>query len=284
MIFLTGGTGTVGSELLPLLLERGVDLRCLQHSAPLDGSAATAAFEVVEGDVDRPDTYAAELQGCEALFLLTPPHPDQVTREIALIDAARSAGVRRVVAVSVLGADQSSPVAFARWHGEIDEHLMSSGLGCTILRPSAYMQIHLLPPTAAAEGPWYGTTGDGAHPFIDAADVAAVAAEVLAASGGGSAVHELTGPEAISMPRAAAALGEALGRDVAYVDLPPEQFTGALTGAGLPAYVAEGIVSLYAAVRAGYASTTTRTVEDLLGRPAGTYEDLLRRQLTSLPS
>ena len=114
MIVLTGATGLVGSAVLRLLLERDVAVRCLVHSTPVDDSLGPERIEVVQADFDEPDTYASAMQGCESLFLLTPPHPAQAAREIALVDAARSAGIRHVVSISIVGADRRSPVAFAR--------------------------------------------------------------------------------------------------------------------------------------------------------------------------
>lgn len=276
MILLTGATGTVGSRLVPLLLQRSVEVRCLVHDTAR--WSGTGGVEVAQADFDRPETCAPALRGCGQLFLLTPAHERQVTREVALLDAARSAGVSHVVALSIMGAHRDAVATFARWHAEIDDHLVASGLGYTILRPAGFMQVHLLPQTATAEGRWYGMTGDGAHPFVDALDVAAVAAELLASPPGESAVHELTGPAAISAPQAAAILGRVLGREVQYVDLPAERFTGALSAAGLPGYVVQGIAELYGGIRAGHAATTTHTVEQLLGRPPTSYEDLLRRE------
>ncbi|WP_170853969.1 NAD(P)H-binding protein [Microlunatus flavus] len=272
---MTGSTGNVGRELVPLLVQRDLDVRCLVHAGGV--ALRTADAEVVEGDVDDPASVAAALEGCDRLFLLTPAHPDQVRRESALVDAAVRAGVRHVVAVSVVGADAASPSTFARWHREVDEHLRASGLGVTLLRPTAFMQVHLVPPGGAADGRWYGASGDGAHAFVDARDVADVAAHVLASSHPVEGALEVTGPRAITVPEAARAYGQAFGREVAYVDLPPEQLAGAMRGNGVPGFLVEGIVELYAAIRAGHAATTSNGVEELTGRPPGSYEDFLDR-------
>jgi uncharacterized protein YbjT (DUF2867 family) len=272
MIFLTGATGTVGSALLTRLADRGVPSRALAHS--LAGREVIERFgvEAVDGDFDRPDTLERAMAGCDQLFLLSPPHPDQPTREKAAIDAARRAGVSHVVALSVMGADPASPVPFGRWHADVDEHLVGSGLGYTILRPAAFMQIHLLPvDTIRSQGRWYGMTGDGAAGYIDVDDVAAVAAEVLTSPGREAATLELTGPAAISMPEAAGVLSEVIGRRVDYLDVPPDQFRANLAAAGLPDWVADALVVLYQTVRAGHAATVTNAVQEVLGRSARSY-------------
>jgi uncharacterized protein YbjT (DUF2867 family) len=114
-------------------------------------------------------------------------------------------------------------------------------------------------------------TGDGASGFIDAADIAAVAAHVLTTDGHEGATYEVTGPESISMPQAAAQLSEVIGGDVRYVDVPADGFRANLAGAGLPDWLADSLVALYGAIRAGHAATVTNEVEKATGRPARPY-------------
>lgn len=231
-------------------------------------------LEAVEGDFDRPADLEAAMEGCDRILLLSPPHPDQVTREKAAIDAAGRAGVGHVVALSVMGADHASRSDFGRWHAEIDDHLIASGIDYTVIRPAGYMHVHLLPvSTARAQGHWYSMTGDGPHGYIDADDVAAVAAEVLTTPGHAGRIYELTGPEAITMPQAAAQLAEVIGRDVAYIDLPAGEFRGNLERSGMPAWLAGAIVALYQSIREGHMATVTNFVEELTGRPGRAYRD-----------
>jgi len=123
MIVVAGATETVGSPLLARLVERGVQTRALVHSATGRELVERFGVEAVEGDFDTPGALERGMAGCEHLFLLSPPHPDQPTREKAAIDAAQHAGVTHVVALSVMGADPASPVPFGRWHAEIDAYL-----------------------------------------------------------------------------------------------------------------------------------------------------------------
>jgi len=276
MIVVIGATGAVGSALLPLLAGQDVSLRALAHSKAGRERIEALGVEAVEGDLDQPATLDRAVEGCDRVFLVSPPHPDQVAREQAAIDAAGRAGIAQVVVLSVMGAGADSPIAFARWHAEIDEHLRASGLGWTILRPSGFMQAHLLPvATVTAEGRWYGMTGDGATAYVDLRDVAAVAATVLTTPGHTGAVYELTGPAALSQPEAAAQLSDVLGRPVAYVDLPAEVFRANLAGAGLPDWLADAVVALYQTTRNGHAATVTNTVELVTGHPPRPYRELV---------
>ena len=283
MICVTGGGGMVGSQVLAQLRDRDVPVRALVRSAVARGAAERQQVAPVEGDLDAPETLPAAFDGCDRLFLLSPPHPAQQDREIAAIDAAKEAGVAHVVALSILGADPASSVPFARWHSAVDRHLMDSGLGYTILRPAGFMQVHLWPvATVRTERRWYGMTGDGVAGFIDAVDIGAVAAEVLSAPGHAGAVYELTGPAALSMPEAARTLAEVIGSDVDYVDVAPEAFTAQLTAAGLPDFIAAAITAAYRDIRAGHAATVTNSVENVLGRPPRSYREFAELHRASI--
>lgn len=276
MIFLTGASGTVGSPLLARLTQRGLATRALAHSPAGREQIEAAGAEAVDGDLDAPNTLEHAMAGCDHMFLLSPPHPDQPTREKAAIDAAERAGVSHVVAVSFIGADSASPVDFGRWHGDIDQHLVESGLDYTILRPAGFMQTHLLPvDTIRDQGRWFGMTGDGAAGWIDADDIAAVALEALTTPGHAAASYDLTGPAAVSMPEATAVLAEVIDRSVAYVDLPSDQFRANLVGAGVPEWIAESLVRLYSTIRAGQAATVTTTVQEVTGRPPRSYRQFV---------
>jgi uncharacterized protein YbjT (DUF2867 family) len=272
MILITGATGTVGSALLTRLSDVGAWARGLVHSPSARGRVEGLGLEAVDGDFDEPDTLERAMHGCDHLFLLSPPSPAQPQREKAAIDTAMRAGVGHIVALSVMGASNSSPVAFGRWHAEIDDHLVASGIDYTILRPSGFMQVHLLPvDTIKAQGRWYGMAGDGPSGYIDVEDIATVAVEALTKPGHGGATYELTGPEALTMPQAAAQLSEVIGRNIAYIDLPAEQFRANVAQAGLPDWLCDALVALYQATREGHAATVTNAVAEVTGRPPRSY-------------
>jgi uncharacterized protein YbjT (DUF2867 family) len=273
VILVTGATGHVGSELVRLLAEQGAPARALLHSPDKAAPIQRLGLEVAVGDFERPDTLDAAMAGCDHLFLVSPPSPRQPQQEHGVIDAARRAGVGHVVKQTVLGADPDAPIAFGRWHGQIEQSLARSGLAHTLLQPHSFMQNFLLSAQPVAEqGVLYGMTGQGRTSYIDTRDVAAVAAEVLTSPGHQGQRYTLTGPEALSAAEVAERLSAAAGRQVRYVDLPADAFAQALAGAGLPGWLVDAVVEGNTLLAAGDQATVTDQVARVTGRPPRTFQ------------
>jgi uncharacterized protein YbjT (DUF2867 family) len=96
-------------------------------------------------ELDDASTHQPALNGIHTLGLITPSHPDQVKREVGLIYAAKQAGVRRIIKLSVIGAEFVCPIsAFACWHADTEEVLRTSDIPHVILRANFFMQNALL--------------------------------------------------------------------------------------------------------------------------------------------
>src|SRR6266545_6267959 len=199
VILVAGATGHVGSQLVRLLAEGGTPARALIHSPDKAAPIQRLGLETALGDFEQTDTLDAAMAGCDHLFLLSPPSPRQPEQEQHVIDAARRAGVAHVVKLSAPGADPHAPVVFGRWHAQIEQYLAQSGLAHTLLRPGYFMQNFLMSAQPVAEqGVLYGMTGEGRVGYIDARDIAAVAARVLTSPGHQGTSYTLTGPESLS--------------------------------------------------------------------------------------
>jgi uncharacterized protein YbjT (DUF2867 family) len=127
--------------------------------------------------------------------------------------------------------------------------------------------------TVREQNAFYGSQGEGKVSHVDIRDVAAVAVRALIEDGHTGRTYTLTGPEALSHARIAEILSASLGREIRYVNLPPEQMKQALAGAGVPEWNANGILDLEALYRDGGASTVTGDVELVLGRQPFTYAE-----------
>lgn len=277
-ILVTGATGTVGSEVVKALANCGVTVRAGVHSLVKGERLKKLNPEVqlVELDFDRPQTLAVAFTGVEKVFLLTPFTEQQVAEAKRLIDAARTAGVRHIVKLSAAGAEQEPGIQLGRWHREVEHYLEQSGLAYTLLRPTAFMQnfTQYYSAPIRQEGRFYMPLGDGKVSYVDARDIASVAATVLTDESEqhyGKA-YTLTGPEAVGGNEAAQALSEATGRPVQYVDVPEDAARQAMLASHMPTWMTDALLELHAISKAGYAAGTTTTVQDITGRPPHTFQ------------
>jgi len=266
----TGSTGTVGSELIPVLLDRGMELRSLVHSPEKAPGMEAQGIEVALGDFADSDSIRRALDGITRVFLVAPTDPAQGEWESNLIRIAGEENVERIVKLSIINADPDSELLVYRNHGRSERTLRESGVPHTIMRCSEFMQNLLLQaPDIADNGAIYGTeTGTRGVGMVDVRDIAAVAAELLVADRDDDALCTVTGPEAISFATVARELSLALDKELSYVELPPDEFRSALTEAGTPCWLAEALVDLYRSYGRGMAEEVTTTVRDLTGDPA----------------
>ena len=217
------------------------------------------------------------LEGIDRVFLACGNVPGQVELECAAIDAARAAGVQRVVKLSGPRPADDSPIPFERWHAEIERHLIGSGIPWVLLRPCTYMTNLLMHADAVRHtGRLMAPAGAAEIAFVDPRDVAACAAAALAEDGHAGSAYALTGPEAITFERIARELSAATGRPVSYVDVPEPAARQGMVEAGLPEPVADAILAVFAVQRTGAMARTSETVLALTGRGPRSVERFAR--------
>jgi uncharacterized protein YbjT (DUF2867 family) len=278
MILVTGATGNNGTEIVKRLAAMAdVQVRAMVRNRERAGAIAFPQVEVVEGDFDRPATLLSALAGVERAFLLTNSSERAQSQQIAFIDAAQQSGVTHIVKLSQFAADARSPVRFLRYHAAVEAALQASGIAYTLLRPNLYMQGLLnFRSTIATQNAFYAAAGDAKVSAVDVRDIAEVAVAALTEAGHEGKIYELTGPQALTHAEMAEGLSEALGRRVAFVDIPPEAMREALLGVGLPVWQADGLVEDYAHYRRGEAAAVTSGVRDAIGKAPRSFDEFAR--------
>ena len=278
-ILVTGATGNVGSTLIPKLIAMGATVRALVRDESKAQGLRDQGVEVVSGDLDKPETLEAAFSGVDKVFLLTPPNPNQVAQARNGIAAAKRAGSPHIVRLSA-HAVKDMPGALPRvsgQHGEIDTELKASGLPYTLLRPHNFMQnTFMAAQTVASDGAMYMPLKEGEFGMIDLRDIVDVAAKVLTEAGHEGKTYDLTGPASISAHDIAAGLSKALGKEVKYVDVPPEAAREAMVGMGLPEWMVDALDEYNKALSEGFGDFTTNDVEEITGHPARSYETFAR--------
>jgi uncharacterized protein YbjT (DUF2867 family) len=279
MILVTGANGLNGRELLSRLSARGVAVRAMVRSAArAAGLAALPGVEIVEGDMARPETLVGPLRGVERAMLISSSDPVMLDVQSNFIDAARKAGVKHVVKLSGIMPERDSPFRFARMHGEIEQRLEASGMAFTHLRPGEFMPAYFRQvPSIVAKGAMFLPMADAKIASIDVGDVAEVAATVLTGAGHEGKIYPLTGPEALTMAEVAQRLSAATGKQIRYVNVAPEDARRAQLAAGMPPFLADALVELFAERRNGKEATVSPLVPTLLGRAATSFDAFARR-------
>jgi uncharacterized protein YbjT (DUF2867 family) len=270
MILVVGATGNIGGEVAQLLAAKGLPLRVLARDVAKASAQFGEGVEVVQGDLRDPASLPAALDGVEKVFLVTAMALDQVAMKNALIDAAAEAGVKHIVMSTGIGAAPDAPVQFGRWHGESQERAKQSGMDWTFVQPTFFMQNFLMSaPTLVDHGAFYLPLGESSPvSWVDARDIAAVAATALSEPGHAGRAYTLTGPEAVSCEQIAETMGEVFDKPVRYVPVSSEQAAASMLEMGMPEPLVEAMNELYALGPPGYLADVAPTVADVTGRPA----------------
>lgn len=279
-ILITGATGTIGRQIARELLDRGASIRAASRDPGKLSALADRGAEVVRVDLDDPATLEPAFAGASAAFVVGPDGPTFGDAYEAIVAAASRAGLGHLLRYSALGADPDASFALARGHGVAETHVKNGDVPWTLLRPTFYQDnlVNFTGDSIRDEGRFYGASGDGAAAFISSADIARVAATVLESPADHAGqTYTLTGPEALTAAEVAALASEILGREIRYVDLPPEQLAAGLRQAGMADWFVDSMLALENVKRQGWAAEVSPAVRDLTGRDPETYRSFLER-------
>ncbi len=264
-IAITGATGQLGRLAIAALKTRapGAEVIALARNAAADLGVPVRAF-----DYTKPETLAPALAGVETLVLISSSDfNDRAGQHKAVIEAAKAAGVGRIVYTSLLKGD-ASPMILAQDHIATEAYLAASGLAHTVLRNGWYTENHTGSLGGAiAAGAMIGASGEGRIASAARADYAeAIAVTALDATHAGK-VYELAGDAAPTMTEFAAEVGRQIGKPLPYNDLPPATYAGILQSFGLPEGFANILADSDVQASKGALFDDSRTLSALIGRP-----------------
>ncbi len=283
-LLITGATGSVGTQLVKNLVNMNVSFRALvRNNDQGDLMASLPQAEIAVGDLSDSDSLEQALQGIEKAFLLTNSSEYAQELQLNFVNAAYKAGVKHIVKLSQLAADEASAVRFLRYHAAVENRIKELGMDYTFLRPNLFMQgLIAFGHSIKYEGKFYGSLGNATVSAVDIRDIAGVAARVLTEVGHENKIYNITGNESLTHFQMAEILSRVLETEITYVDLNSEQMQGALTVAGFPEWQIGGLIEDYAHYARGEASEIFNTVREVTGKHAISFEQFVHDHLKFL--
>src|SRR4051812_27015312 len=273
-VLVTGATSRVGRLVVDELLRAGVRVRALTRRP--DQARLPRDVEIAIGDLTIPSSLDAAVDGIDASFLVWTAPVASAEAVIARLAAAPSGERRRVV---YLSSPHQTPHPFFQQpnslrglHAELERLLAATTADCVVLRPGIFASNTLLwwAPQIRLGDVVRWPFGDAETAPIDERDIAAVAARLLL-DDEPSREAVVTGPASLSQAAQIHAIGAALGRPLRFEELSPDEFRREAAGTW-PASAVEMLLSAWHATL-GHGAFVTSTVQDILGRPARTFDE-----------
>ena len=215
-ILVIGGTGQVGSQIVSRLLDKGAQVRVMTRSADKQATLPAGAEGAV-GDMSDPPSLQRVFAGVESAVLITAVHPDETAHGLFAVKAARKAGVKKIVYMSVVMPPGSTQIPHFASKIPIENAIKESGMAYTILRPNNFFQNDLLFGEVITKfGVYPQPIGKVGLSRIDVRDIADAAVSSLLESGHEGKTYNLNGPDVLTGKTVAATYGLYLGTEVNY--------------------------------------------------------------------
>jgi NAD(P)H dehydrogenase (quinone) len=268
-IVVTGATGNLGRHVVEQLLEKvpAEQVTAVVRSAEKGADFAAKGVKIAVADYSAPETFAGLFAAGDKVLLISGSEVgnDRVGQHTVVIEAAKAAGVALLAYTSAPG---SLSAALADDHRGTEKVLLASGLPYALLRNGWYHENYTeqLAPVLQY-GAVTQAAGEGRVSSASRADYAAAAVAVLTGEGHENQTYELGGDVAWSFAEYAAQLSEQTGKEIVYNAVSVEDYTGILTGAGLPAPLAAILAGVDVSIADDELVVSSGDLSRLAGRP-----------------
>ncbi len=287
MIVVTGATGQLGRQIVEGLSKKlpsakiGVSVRSPEQAEDLK----QRGIRVCKGDFADPASLTEAFDGAEQVLIVSVNKfgEEAVRQHGNAIQAAKDAGVKRILYTSHQAANPSSAFVPARDHAATEALLQSSGVPCVSLRNGFYAESALYQLSGVKKTGKISLPKDGPVSWTARADLAEAAIAALTEPGLFDGISPpLTSSHTLDFADIARIASESLGRDIIRETVSDEDYRTALISHGLPEMMADALGTLYKAARAREFAVVDSTLGRLLCRNLTAMKDVLNDFLRRL--
>lgn len=278
-IGVTGATGQLGCLVVEKLKQK-VAAENIVALVRTPEKAADLGVEARAFDYSKPESLVASLKGIDKLLLISSNEIGQrLPQHLAVIEAAKKAGVKHLIYTSILHADTST-LGLAGEHLATEVALKASGLVYTILRNGWYTENYTgSAKGAVGAGAFMGCAGEGNIASAARIDFAEAAAVVMAGDGHENKVYELAGDEAYTLTELAAEISLQTGKTIPYNNLTETKYADILKSFGLPEGLAHMLADSDTGASKGGLFDDSKQLSVLIGRPTTALAKVLANAL-----
>ncbi|MDV2997845.1 MAG: NAD(P)H azoreductase [Chroococcidiopsis sp. SAG 2025] len=290
-VLMIGATGKYASLVVPELKQRGVTIRALvRDKDKVDAARQQGVDEAAIADLRNPESLRTAAAGVDGVFHINPAlAPDEAEMGVAMVEAAKVAGVRKFVFSGVIHPSLSKLSNHAA-KCPVEEALYESGMEFTVLQPTRFMQQNLERDWSVVLEQGHFSLPYSKHlkaAYVDYRDVAEVAALALTEDKLGYGTFELCAPGMVSRVEIAAMIGEAIGQTIEAGELSFDEWVQAVR---IPeGTLREGFRQLYAYYdQYDFPGGNALILQAILGREPRTMQqyiqELANRKATTIGS
>lgn len=267
--------GKVGSAVAMKLIARGCRVTSLSQKEPKNVTLSRVGVRQISVGFADVEAMAEAMEGSDGFFLATAVAEEMRLWGFSAVEAARRAGVAKIVRSSALGASAASATRLGHWHHAIDEAIKASALPYVILQPNLFFQNFLsfgIREQIRTKSEMRIPGGEGKVSWVDVNDVADAATTALLRRELVDATLVLTGPEALSFRQTSTLLSQVLQRPIRWVDVAESETRTYLSSQlGLPTWKVSVFTEMFEALRSGLLSTVTEDLPRLVGHHPRTF-------------
>jgi uncharacterized protein YbjT (DUF2867 family) len=277
-------SGNIGTPLALELARQGAEVTlCVRNPKP-NAAWDDLGIRQAPFDINDVGAMAKAIEGGEAYFSLTPLVENLPEAGAKAIEAAKRAGIRRIVRCSAQGAGPDAAIRLGRMHYAVEKAVEESGIPFTILRPANFMQnyLHFGPAaTIRSNGVFYSPLGAARTSPIDTRDISEIGLRVLMEPGHEGRRYDLTGGDSLSDSEIADILSHELGRKVTYTEITQARASEAMAAAGTPAWLVEVLGELNEIAAKGYLAGVSPDAEGILKRKPISFAQFVRDHIAA---
>jgi uncharacterized protein YbjT (DUF2867 family) len=273
MILVTGGTGNIGQVLVKALLQAGESVRVLARTPEKAKKLLPDSVEVAIGQFEDTHSLERALAGVDRAFLIS-GGPHEAHQELNFVHTAARMRLPFLVKNSAQAVGFDPPAE----HAKVEQAIMASGMGYTILRPTTFMQNMLwrIAPMVRTTGTFAVLRRNALSGMIDVRDIAESAAAVLYKPDAHfNAVYILTGGETFTYDDIAATLTRILLRSVEAVQVSPAALRQQLIAGGMPPHLADVLIGIEQNIITGASAVITDHTAQVMGKSPRTLTQFL---------